>query len=139
MRAPPDADVQVIGEEKAGGNANARTNWTSDGAPQQFRDQGAWVLKDQRCQGQARLRVRGGGQRGKMRGSLGGECRYVSDLIGETQRGQTSDGALAHAAFTAGNGDDPFHVRNGAFGRKAAARHYRGFTLLGKTLRGEAS
>jgi hypothetical protein len=54
------------------------TDWMSDAVLQRFRGQEAWELRDQRCQGQARLPVRDGGQRGKRRGSLGGECRYMS-------------------------------------------------------------
>jgi hypothetical protein len=78
MRAPPD----VVGKNhKIRGNVNAMTNWMSDVVLRRFRDQEAWVLRDQRCQGQAHLRVRGGGQRGKRRGSLGGECHYMSDLM----------------------------------------------------------
>jgi hypothetical protein len=101
----------------------------------QFRDQGAWVLRDRKYQGQAHPRVRVGGQRGKRRGSLGGEYRSMTDLIRGINRGQTSDGALAHAAFTTSDGDDLFHVWDPSLGWEAATRHYRGITTLRKSLR----
>ena len=50
-------------------------------------------------------------------------------------RGQTSDGALANAALTTGNGDDLLHIWNALLGREAATRHCWGFATLRKALR----
>lgn len=76
---------------------------------------------------------------------LGGEGKsevYLGENVATRQisyeryeREQTGDGALAYAALAAGNGDDPFHIRNAALGRKAATRHHWGFTLLRESLR----
>lgn len=107
----------------------------SDAVPRQFQDQGAWVLRDQRCQDRAHRRVRVGGLRGKRRGLLGKKCHYRSDLICRIDSRQTSDGALAYSALTASNGDDLLHVWNASLGGQAATRHYWGFTTLRKTLR----
>jgi hypothetical protein len=102
----------------------------SDGVPQHFLGQGAWVSKDRKCRGLARLRVRGVGWRGKRRGSLGENVATRRISYERYERGQTSNGTLAYATLTAGNGDDLFHVRNATLGRKAATRHHRGFTLF---------
>ncbi len=110
------------------------TNWVSDAALRRFRDQEAWVLRDRKCQDRAHLRGRVGGQKGKRRGSLGGEYCFMSDLICGINRGQTSDGALAHAALTTSNGDDLFHVWNASLGREAATRYCRGFATLREAL-----
>ena len=110
----------------------------TDGVPQHFRDQGAWVSRDRRCRGLAHLRVHGDAQRGKKRGSLGGRMSlHVGSHTRDTKE-QTGNSALAYAALAAGNGDDPFHIWNSTLGWKAATRHHWGFTSLRETLRGEA-
>lgn len=106
-----------------------------DGVPQHFRDQGAWVSRDRKCRGLARLRVRGVGRQVKRRGSLGGRISLHVGSHTRDESEQTGDGALSYAALAAGNSDDLFHIRNAALGRKAATRHYWGFTLLRESLR----
>jgi hypothetical protein len=50
----------------------------------------------------------------------------MTDPIRGMNNGQTSDGALAHTAFTTGDGNDLFHVWDASLGWEAATRHCRG-------------